>query len=111
MRRGTNPIIKLAVSIDTSRIEDAYITFVQDKVIITKPINHCQCEEGVISTQLTQEDTLRFKYGVVQVQARVKLTDGTIDASNIVTIPVEEVLQDGLLFEEAVNATAGEAVE
>lgn len=106
MYRGTNPIIKLELDLDTSLVADAYVTFVQGNTEITKPISECQCENKTISTQLTQEDTLAFKVGGVQVQARIKLTDGTLLATNIITLPVEQILHDGVLFESEETAEA-----
>lgn len=104
MRRGTNPVIKFNVGIDTSLIEDAYVTFEQGEIKVTKQMSECSCEAETINVQLTQAETLGFAVGAVKAQVRLKLTDGTIDASNIITLPVEPILYDGLLFEEETAA-------
>ena len=98
MRRGTNPIIKLEVNIDTTLIEDVYVTFKQNEIEVEKVMSDCTLDTGFIKTQLTQEETLSFKYGEpVQCQARIKMTDGTVCATNINKLVVYDILKDGVI--------------
>ncbi len=96
MRRGTNPIINIEVNIDIDLITEGYVTFKQGDVTVEKTISECSLENSCICVQLEQEDTLSFKAGLaVQVQARLKLSDGTICATDINRLQVQDVLKDG----------------
>lgn len=97
MYRGTNPIIRLQVELDTSLIEDVYVTFSQDNVNIEKTFEDCTISEGVIAVNLTQDETLSLKVGIVQVQARIKLSDETLLATEIFNIPVQKILKEGVI--------------
>ena len=96
MRRGTNPIITIKLNIDISLIDECYVTFKQKNVEIEKTVSDCSFENGCICVQLTQEETLSFvtKYPVL-VQARMKLSDGTICATDINKLVVGEIIKDG----------------
>lgn len=96
MRRGTNPIVKMELNLDTSLIQECYITFKQNNIEIEKTVSDCSIEEGCVSVQLSQDETLSFvtKYPVL-TQARIKLSDGTICATDIIKLHVDEIIKDG----------------
>lgn len=84
MIRGTNPKIKIYTNIDSSMIDDVVITLKQFGTKLEKKKEDCTFEDGVIITQLTQEETLSFKAGyAVEIQAKVKFSDNTV-AMNII---------------------------
>lgn len=96
MRRGTNPIIKIELNIDVTLITEGYVTFKQDGVVVEKAISECTCEESCVKVQLTQRDTLKFDAKKpVQLQARLKLSDGTICATDILKLTIYDILKDG----------------
>lgn len=98
MHRGTNPKVYIETDIDTSLIEDVKVTFKQGDVIFKKRKADCTFEDGLIITQLTEEETLQFKATPkpLQIQARVKLTDGTKIANDALEVKVKDIIDDEL---------------
>lgn len=97
--RGTNPVICIEVNFDTTLLEEGYVTFVQNgKIAFEKTVHECECEGNMVMCQLTQEETLELKAGQpLKVQMRVKLTDGTIGASDVECLVVNEIFKDGVI--------------
>lgn len=93
MFRGTTPIIEMNLSIDTSTIEVLVISFVQRGVLkFEKEACDCSFDGTKASIQLSQEETLDLEAGfVVEVQAKAKLNDGTVMASEIERLEVRDV--------------------
>mgnify|MGYP007005321278 CR=1 FL=1 len=57
-----------------------------------------EIDGDMLQVALTQEETLKFMAGAeINVQLRVLSKSGTAYASNIVTVPVGEVLKDGVI--------------
>ena len=55
-------------------------------------------EHKTIYIPLTQEETASFKEGHhVQIQARIKYVNGTVLATNMVSIPVKNVLDEVII--------------
>ena len=55
-------------------------------------------EAGVVTVQLTQEDTLAFQNkGAVQIQIRLRTAAGDALASDIIKVDVGRVLKDGVI--------------
>lgn len=80
-------------------IEDLDFDFVREIQITLKQENRKLTKDAVIDAEnksvyidLTQEDTLQFKVGTVKIQAKIKLMDGGVDATNIVDEPTTEIL-------------------
>lgn len=96
MHRGTNPKINIdVINVDVSLIEDVRVTFKQGDYVINKKLDDCSISEGVITTQLTEDETLGLKANQqVEIQAKVKLSDGTIAATNISSIYVKDILNE-----------------
>lgn len=97
MHRGTNPKINIdVINVDVSLIEDVRVTFKQGSVIIKKKKDDCSIADGVITTQLTEQETLQFKASPQKllIQAKVKLSDGTIAATDPEEVKVEEILDE-----------------
>lgn len=96
-RRGSTPTNIFNLNFD---LTDAtvYVTYSQKgKVIVEKTNNQILITEDSVIVPLTQEDTLKFAVGEVEVQIRYIKQDGTADASNIMTISATKILKDGLI--------------
>lgn len=71
MRQGTTPTIVINVNnIDLSELKSVYITFEQDGFLLRKDMSQIEIEDDEIRITLTQEETLKFKKGIVNVQLR-----------------------------------------
>lgn len=94
-RRGSTPTNIFNVNIDL-RDAKIYITYKQNgKIIVEKTGGDVSITEDKLITRLSQEETLRFNTGAVQIQIRYVRQDGTADASNIIDTRAEEILKDG----------------
>ena len=99
MTRGTTPLLAFRVGFDTSEISKLYITISQyRKKVIEKDISNCQINGNMITTRLTQEDTLKLTPDIlVEVQMRCLLDDGNAIASNIISCPAGRILKEGAI--------------
>lgn len=96
-RRGSTPTNIFNLNFD---LTDAtvYVTYSQKgKVIVEKTNQDLIITEDSVVVSLTQEDTLKFAVGDVEVQLRYVKSDGTADASNIMTVSATKILKDGLI--------------
>ena len=93
MRQGTTPTIVINVNnIDLSELKSVYITFEQDGYLLRKDMSQIEIEDDEIRITLTQEETLKFKKGIVNVQLRAITQDGLVIASSIATTTVHRIL-------------------
>lgn len=93
MRQGTTPTIVINVNnIDLSELKSVYITFEQDGFLLKKDMSQIEIEDDEIRITLTQEETLKFKKGIVNVQLRAITQDGLAIASSIATTTVHRIL-------------------
>ena len=100
MRRGTSPTHIFTTDIDLSEvIKDIYITYQQNKRTIVEKTNpSITIENKKISTELTQEETLRFSdQGNVKIQIRIKTKNDKPIASQVFVTTVNEILKDGMI--------------
>ena len=105
MTRGTTPThtFTLPDDLTSATISALYITYAQgSKTVLEKTISDVTINGGVITCTLTQADTLKFEVldqhcgcDKVAIQVRMKTSDGTAMASDIMRIPVMDVLKDG----------------
>ena len=104
MRRGTTPTITATVDADLTGLA-LYLAFSQagcsplfvktgDELVVT-----VDGDQSTIECALTQEDTLKLNAGgMVEVQLRAVASGGAVAlATDIASIPVERILQDGVL--------------
>ena len=70
--------------------------------MLEKTLNDVTNNNGVLTCTLTQADTLKFEVldqhcgcDKVAIQVRMKTSNGTAMASDIMRIPVMDVLKDG----------------
>lgn len=98
MRRGTTPRHTFQVDIDLTDAE-VYITYAQNgSTVLEKTEENATISADKIIVELSQTDTLLFSAGVdVEIQIRYKKPNGTADASDIITVPVERILKDGAI--------------
>ena len=105
MTRGTTPThtFTLPDDLTSATISALYITYAQgSKTVLEKTLSDVTINGGVITCTLTQADTLKFEVldqhcgcDKVAIQVRMKTSDGTAMASDIMRIPVMDVLKDG----------------
>lgn len=101
MYRGTTPtlIFNFNEEADLSDVSTCWVTIsnllrtkVRDYSLDDVEINN---EDKTISLALTQEDTLYFGQGTIQIQVRLKNSDEMAYASNIVQTTMQEILKEG----------------
>jgi hypothetical protein len=99
MRKGTTPTHSFAIPIETETIQAVEVTYCQNKqIVIQKNINDCVMEGKTIQTTLTQNDTMKFKDDVtVEIQIRVKDDNGTVFASDIMSVACQRCLSSEVL--------------
>lgn len=99
MIRGTTPTHTFTFSVDLSDVKDFVITYAQQgKIVLEKKKNDCSISENKIVVTLTQEETLAFDHGtMVEMQAKVLTTGGTVLASNIFTTHADRILNEEVL--------------
>lgn len=105
MTRGTTPThtFTLPDNLKTATISTLYITYAQHgETVLEKTLDDVTNNNGVLTCKLTQADTLAFdvldqrcKHDTVEVQVRMKTSDGAVMASNIISIPIMDILKDG----------------
>ena len=112
MRRGTTPTHNFKVDVDLDNVEAVYITYQQEGDTVVEKSTEKQeitldTEKRIISTTLTQKDTLAFnanngccfakskRNDKVEIQIRIKYGDGSAIASDVITTGVDDVLKDG----------------
>lgn len=105
--RGTTPTLSFQIPFDAEELELVWITFSQGQTIPPKEIltktqedENVEINDKLIRVTLTQYETLLFnKTGQpsVDVQIRIKKTDGTAEASNIIRFPVGIILKEGVI--------------
>lgn len=98
MRRGTTPTITITTDIDLTAASNLFVTFKQgDNVVFEKTLKDVAVTEKHVVCDLTQEDTLMLKYGVVRFQIRATLADSSKVASNIMVTNADEILKGGAI--------------
>lgn len=98
MIRGTTPTLEFVLPFETSLLAEAYVTLSQsDGVVLDKPLSECTLDGNKMTVKLTQEDTLKLKTGLVEVQIRAKTIDGDVIASDIILTSAQKILKDGVI--------------
>lgn len=103
MIRGTTPILtfKINTELDLSEIDKAEITFKsmagskektwdQNRMMI-------DTQEKIITLSLTQQETLYFDTGEINIQLRIKMNDELVYASKIITNSLDKILKEGVI--------------
>ena len=105
MTRGTTPThtFTLPDNLKTATISALYITYAQHgETVLEKTLADVTNNDGVLTCALTQADTLAFDVknqvcnrDKVNIQVRIKTSDGVAMASDIMAIPISDILKDG----------------
>ena len=99
MRRGTTPTHTFSTDVDLSDSSVLYVTYEQNNgIIVEVDKSRCSINENSVVTSLTQEETLKFQdCGDVLIQIRAGWSNGKRVASNIMRVPIERVIKDGVI--------------
>lgn len=62
------------------------------EIVRVVPVTDIDTETGETAIELTQEETVALGKGQVAIQARIRYTDGTVQATNKVLKDMNEVL-------------------
>lgn len=95
MTRGTTPTITLTVNeLDLTELKSIYVTFCQAGKILTKQKGESgvEIDTHTVSIRLSQEETLRFSPGTVEVQLRGLTNGDNAFATNVGKVAVKDVL-------------------
>jgi hypothetical protein len=97
--RGTTPTISFGLPFSTGLLSTAFVTVKQrDKTLIEKELSDCQCDGNILTTQLTQEDTLALKIGVpAQIRLVVKTTGGDRHETKDFVVRVSDTHKDEVI--------------
>lgn len=101
MYRGTTPAFsfKLNTDIDFDQIEVIYITFRSQLHELSFSKDDCTLdnETKTISVRFTQEQTLKFSPGTVNVQIRLRVGKDRAYATPVKSIDISQILKDGVI--------------
>ena len=103
MIRGTTPILtfKINTELDLSQIEKAEITFKSESGMKERTWDETELiidpVENKMQLQMSQEDTLYFNVGNINIQLRIKLNNDMVYASGILTTTLDKILKDGVI--------------
>lgn len=97
MKRGTTPTLSYTLPFECGNIDTCYLTFVQGSTqVLNKTLTDMAASGNTLTISLTQADTLALTAGVpVEMQLRIKTTDGNAIASAIMRTTAERILKDG----------------
>lgn len=101
MYRGTTPTFtfKVNTDIDLTEIAECWITFKARLGNKTETFDLSQITvdpvEKTLTVVLTQEETLNFCTGTIDVQIRLRTNDDLAYASNIKEVIMNRILKDG----------------
>lgn len=98
MIRGTTPTLYFTLPLDVELLEEVWITLAQNgEVKLNKRLSDCQANKNVLSTKLTQEETLSLTESMTEIQIRVKTKSGEAMASQIILETTKRILKDGVI--------------
>ncbi len=103
MHRGTTPtvVIRLNTYINLNDLASCWVTFTSrvDSKELSFGMENLVLDDEIqtIRVLLSQEDTVFFTEGLVNVQVRLKTNDGLAYVSRIKTITLEPILKDGVI--------------
>ncbi len=102
MRRGSTSATTLTVpeSLDLTAAKAVYVTFAQGSKLLTKKSGDpgLEIEAHTVRVRMTQQETLDFSVGPVEIQLRWLMPDGTADGTE-----VAKVYNKGVLLPEVIT--------
>ena len=100
--RGTTPTIILKIDNDDFDMTDIVVCHVtiqndngRNKKVFDNPT--IDVENKTISIELTQQDTLAYETGNINLQIKVKLQGGRVVASPILVTPMNKILEEAII--------------
>lgn len=102
MYRYTTPTLPITIDgIDFEEVTLFRVAIEQDDIELLKVINiddpSVDAERKTIYVSLTQEETASMDDGPVDVQARIKFTNGSVLATNKATLSIKDVLDEVII--------------
>lgn len=101
MIRGTTPTLRFETPYTVEQIQLGYVTFSRKGEVfldLSFDDERVTVEDNYIYVTFSQEDTLRFNSRTVySVQLRILLEGNVAVASNIITIPINSILKNGVI--------------
>ena len=99
MYRGTTPTLRFKLPFAVNTLAVAYVSFKQRETVrLEKTLEEAIVDEDTLEYTLTQGETLNFSAdSTVDVQLCVRINDGTALASKIITLPVKEIIKEGVI--------------
>lgn len=100
MYRGTTPAHTFTTDTDLSEADVIYITYKQNGQIVLEKTKaditfDTVQQEYTMTVGLSQAETLALDDSQVAIQIRARFSDGRAIASNVISVPVRQILKDG----------------
>lgn len=96
--RGTTPTHIFEVDVDLTSAVVMYISYKQfDKVVLEKTLEDITVTATQLTVRLTQEETLLFKDGLVEIQIRARLADDSALKSDVIKTDADKLIKDGVI--------------
>ena len=94
MYRGTTPtfVLNLEGSVDLTDAHNVYATFYQKGVTITKTGDDIEIHPTQVEVYFTQEESLKFKTGAIQIQVNWTYSNGSRSCTDIASVSVDRNL-------------------
>lgn len=101
MHRYTTPTIPITIDVDFTSV-DVFRIAIENKdteLLFVVPADDARvdAQHKTINIELTQEQTASFTEGYVLVQARIKYTNGKIQATDMEKLSVGQVLDEVII--------------
>lgn len=103
MYKGTTPTIRWNIKnsdLDFEDISEIWMTFKDSSnYIVNKTLSDINLndEDRTISYEFTQEETLKFKIGIIETQLRILLSGGQVFATSIKEFTMDKILKGGII--------------
>lgn len=98
MTRGGTPTFLVEFEgVDLSTVSQIFATFRQNSLILTKKINDMTISGSSVSFALTQNDTLKFKGGIAELQFRMLFSNGVIRSTKFIDVDVLPILSNEVI--------------
>lgn len=98
MYRGTTPLIRFTLPVDSGTLKSCSVAFAQNgRLVLEKTLEEANKDGRNLSFGLSQEETLTLNSNFpCEIQLRAVI-GGTAFASKIFKVSVSRILKDGLL--------------
>ena len=80
---GSTPTYTFTLPFAVSSLAEAKVTLCQGGVSVSKKLEDCTAVNNTLTVKLSQEDTLSFSEGLVEIQIKVLTQDADVLVSNV----------------------------